>query len=376
MKYLSLPILTVIAALSCCTQKNDDISSDAKNTARQSEELASCCTSAIPSRFAATDTQATVQPSENLQHEGMVWIEGGTFMMGASDQQARPDELPKHKVTVDGFWMDATEVTNAEFARFVEATGYVTTAEKKPDWAELKKQLPPGTPKPDESVLVPASLVFQPPAGRVNIQDFTSWWTWKEGANWRQPQGPGSSIAGKEDHPVVHISWYDAQAYCTWAGKRLPTEAEWEWAARGGLEDKTYPWGNEPINSSKANTWQGSFPTRNTEQDGFYRTAPVRSFAPNGYGLYDMAGNVWEWCSDFYHNRYYSMSHAAGGIRNPAGPTVSHDPDEPLAKKRVIRGGSFLCNDSYCSGFRVSSKMKSTEDSGMEHVGFRCLKNE
>lgn len=344
----------------------------------ESREKASCCTSATPSRFsAAADTQFVVQPLEEQQQDTMVWIEGGTFMMGADEEWARQDEQPIHKVTVDGFWMDATEVTNAAFARFVEGTGYVTTAERKPDWEELKKQLSPGTPKPDASVLVPASLVFRSPEGEVDLRDFPTWWTWKEGANWRQPQGPGSSIEGKEDHPVVHISWYDAQAYAKWAGKRLPTEAEWEWAARGGLKGSTYTWGDAPINSDKprANIWQGNFPQKNTRKDGFYHTAPVKSFEPNGYGLYDMAGNVWEWCSDFYNDSYYHMSHSSAGVSNPKGPAKSYDPDEPYAQKRVMRGGSFLCNDSYCSGFRVSARMKSTEDSSMEHLGFRCVRD-
>lgn len=334
-----------------------------------------CCESNIPSRFAVSKIQPDIQPAAEKSHKGMVWIEGGTFDMGADNDQASEDEYPKHKVTVDGFWMDVTEVTNAQFAEFVKATGYVTTAERKPDWEELKKQLPPGTPKPDESMLVPASLVFSAPKTSVNLNDYSTWWTWKEGADWKHPQGPGSSIKGKENHPVVHISWYDAQAYCKWAGKRLPTEAEWEWAARGGLKNNIYPWGNEPINSGKpkANSWQGQFPNKNTLQDKFYNAAPVKSFAPNAYGLYDMAGNVWEWCQDFYHSDYYSMVNKPEGINNPKGPAKSFDPQEPYAQKRVIRGGSFLCNDSYCSGYRTARRMKSTEDSGMEHLGFRCV---
>jgi formylglycine-generating enzyme len=258
----------------------------------------------------------------------------------------------------------------------VKATGYVTTAERKPDWEELKQQLPPGTPKPPDSVLVAASLVFSPPAQAVALNDYSQWWTWQKGADWRHPQGPGSSIAGKEQFPVVQISWFDAQAYCKWAGKRLPTEAEWEWAARGGLQNRVYPWGNEGLDAGKvkANTWQGHFPDQNASTDGFPGLAPVRSFAANGYGLYDMAGNVWEWCSDLYHHQYYSQ--VEGGVTDPKGPETSYDPYEPLARKRVIRGGSFLCNDSYCSGYRVSRRMKSTEDSGMEHLGFRCVREE
>lgn len=336
-----------------------------------------CCESNIPKRFASlTITKAVdlkeIKATENT-HAGMVWINSGTFMMGADNKQASPDEYPKHKVTVNGFWMDATEVTNLQFAKFVKATGYITTAERKPDWNELKKQLPPGTQKPNDSLLVAASLVFDPPNHEVQLNDYSQWWAWKKGANWKHPHGAGSNLKGKENYPVVHISWFDAVAYSKWAGKRLPTEAEWEWAARGGLQNKIYPWGDEPVDAGKvkANTWQGHFPDHNTVRDKFYGLAPVASFAPNGYGLYDMAGNAWEWCADYYNNQYYQT--IAHGAVNPKGPGTSYDPDEPYAKKRVIRGGSFLCNDSYCSGYRVARRMKSTEDSGMEHVGFRCI---
>jgi formylglycine-generating enzyme required for sulfatase activity len=313
----------------------------------------------------------------------MVWIPGGTFRMGADNAQASADEYPKHTVTVSGFWMDRTEVTNAEFAAFVRATGYVTTAERKPDWNELKKQLPPGTPKPDASELVPASLVFAPPDHPVDLNEYAQWWEWKKGANWRHPHGPGSSIIGKDNYPVVQVSWYDAVAYCKWAHKRLPTEAEWEFAARGGLVDKVYPWGDEGVGSvagamggagkARGNFWEGHFPDKNTDADGYYYSAPVGSYAPNGYGLVDMAGNVWEWCEDYYKDSYYKDVAAAGPAVDPKGPGTSYDPDEPYAKKRVIRGGSFLCNESYCTGYRVSRRMKSTEDSGMEHVGFRAV---
>jgi formylglycine-generating enzyme required for sulfatase activity len=340
-----------------------------------------CCESNIPARFASLEAQPanslTASSADKSSHEGMVWIKTGTFMMGADNKQAAEDEYPKHKVTVSGFWIDATEVTNAQFAQFVKATGYITTAEKKPDWNELKKQLPPGTPKPDDKLLVPASLVFTSPKQPVDLNDYGQWWAWKPGASWKHPHGVGSDLKGKANYPVVQVSWYDAQAYCKWAGKRLPSEAEWEWAARGGLNNNIYPWGNEGVDEGKpkANTWQGSFPNKNLLTDKFYFAAPVKSFAANGYGLYDMAGNVWEWCNDLYNNKYYRTINQQAGIANPKGPTTSFDPEEPNAKKRVIRGGSFLCNDSYCSGYRVARRMKSTEDSSMEHVGFRCVQD-
>jgi formylglycine-generating enzyme len=345
------------------------------------KKVAICCEKNIPSRFATVASplsQAALvgggAVAARAAHPGMVWVAGGTFRMGADNDQALEDEYPKHSVTVSGFWIDRTEVTNAQFAAFVRATGYVTTAERKPDWNELKKQLPPGTPKPDASLLVPASLVFDPPDHAVELNDYSQWWAWKKGASWKHPHGPGSSIAGKDKYPVVHVSWYDAVAYCQWAHKRLPTEAEWEFAARGGLSDKVYPWGNEPVGSgagAHGNFWEGHFPDKNTSADGFYYAAPVGSFKPNGYGLVDMAGNVWEWCADYYKDTYYKE--VVPGALNPRGPATSHDPDEPLARKRVIRGGSFLCNESYCTGYRVSRRMKSTEDSGMEHVGFRAV---
>jgi sulfatase modifying factor 1 len=347
-------------------------------TVKPERTTAISCESNLPSRFAATP--------EDAAHPGMVWIPGGTFRMGADNTQAMEDEYPKHTTTVSAFWIDNTEVTNAQFAAFVKATGYITTAERKPDWEELKQQLPPGTPQPDESLLVPASLVFSPPDHPIPLNDYSQWWSWKKAANWKHPHGPGSDWKGKEKYPVVHISWYDAQAYCRWAGKRLPTEAEWEFAARGGLKDNIYPWGNEPVGTGqkKGNFWEGHFPDKNMDDgdqsgghqsggDHFYYTAPVGSFAPNGYGLYDMAGNVWEWCADYYNNTYYSTVNRPGGVTNPKGPEKSYDPDEPYAKKRVIRGGSFLCNESYCTGYRVSRRMKSTEDSGIEHLGFRCV---
>ncbi|MDI9364117.1 MAG: formylglycine-generating enzyme family protein [Flavobacterium sp.] len=343
----------------------------------------SCCTSNIPNRYGISKTinttaiAKTTKPISDKKHDGMVFIKGGTFMMGGDNEQARQDEFPKHAVQVTSFYMDATEVTNQQFAAFVKATGYITTAEKDIKWQELKKQLPLNTPKPAPEMLKAASLVFVPTSGEVNLQDYSQWWQWLHGACWKYPKGPGSNIIGKENYPVVHISWDDANAYCKWAGKRLPTEAEWEYAARGGAEKNVYSWGNAQVDSGSArcNFWQGSFPYKNNTTDGFYGAAPVKSFAPNGYGLYDMAGNVWEWCFDLYNHKYYSALASVKVVNNPKGPLKSFDPDEPTVPKRVMRGGSFLCNESYCSGYRVAARMKSSADSGMEHLGFRCVSN-
>ena len=311
--------------------------------------------------------------ARGLEQSEMVKIPPGSFLMGGDNKQASHDELPKHLVKLDSFWLDKTEVTNAQFQQFVRTTHYLTTAEKKPDWELLKKQLPPGTPKPADSLLVPASLVFIAPDKAVALNNMAQWWSWREGANWLHPRGPKSAIKGL-DHPVVQVSWEDANAYCQWLGKRLPTEAEWEWAARGGLKEQIYPWGNEPIDSGrvKANTWQGQFPAKNTQRDPYFYTSPVAQFAPNGYGLYDMAGNVWEWVADWYRSDYYAT--VKDGVHNPKGPELSFDPEEPYSPKKVLRGGSFLCSENFCSGYRVSARMKSPVDTSMEHVGFRCAK--
>ncbi len=305
---------------------------------------------------------------------GMVWIPGGEFIMGANGETKQKNELPSHTVSVNGFFMDETEVSNAQFQKFVAETGYITTAERPVDWVELRKHFPAGTPKPPEERLVPASLVFVVPIEEVTSNDMTKWWTWTPGANWSHPEGPESDLVGREDHPVVHVSWDDAVAYAKWAGKRLPTEAEWEFAARGGLPQKRFPWGDEQPNDDrdfKANIWQGKFPNINTKADGWERTAPVKSFPPNGFGLYNMGGNVWEWCSDWYRADAYV--NRRGVTINPRGPDTFWDPNEPLVPKRVSRGGSFLCHVSYCESYRPAARRGTGADTGMSHIGFRCV---
>ncbi|MCS6853059.1 MAG: formylglycine-generating enzyme family protein [Gemmataceae bacterium] len=298
--------------------------------------------------------------------EGMVWIPPGKFRMGDS-QGLFPDAEPVHEVELDGFWMDETEVTNAQFARFVEETGYVTVAERAPDPAEF-----PGA-KPE--LLVPGSIVYLPPKEPTSLDNYLAWWRYVPGANWRHPEGPGSDIKDRMDHPVVHVCWFDAVAYAEWAGKRLPTEAEWEYAARGGLDQKPYVWGEErnPSGRWMANNWQGDFPNTNSALDGYKTTAPVRSFPPNGYGLYDMSGNVWEWCSDWYRPDYYRMSPR----KNPQGPdgASSFDPLEPGIPKRVQRGGSFMCADSYCIRYMPAGRGKGEPKSAAWHIGFRCVRS-
>jgi formylglycine-generating enzyme required for sulfatase activity len=295
--------------------------------------------------------------------EGMIWVPAGTFYMGC-DEPAMWDARPRHWVTVDGFWMDRTEVTNEEFGRFVEATGYATVAERRPDRE-----------RPDE--VAAGSSVFCPPPGEVSVPDERSCWAtcWNQlqGADWRHPEGPESTIAGRGKHPVVHVAWEDASAYARWAGKRLPTEAEWEWAARGGPSRDRYAWGNElkPGGRWRANVWQGRFPKGNTLEDGFLGTAPVASYPPGRAGLFDLAGNVWEWCSDWYRSDGYSPEPE----RNPRGPAGSHDPSEPGVAKRVLRGGSFLCAESYCARYLLGSRGKADPSLSTNNIGFRCVKS-
>ncbi len=291
---------------------------------------------------------------------GMVYVPGGTYLMGADEF---PDSRPVHQVAVDGFYMDAHEVTNAQFAEFVKATGYKTVAERPLNPADY-----PGV---DPAMLVPGSAVFTPTLTKVSLENPLQWWRYEKGASWKQPEGPGSSIKGRENHPVVHVSYEDAAAYAKWAGKRLPTEAEWEYAARGGKENTTYYWGDElkPNNKWVANIYQGSFPNNNLKQDGYAGAAPVKSYPANPYGLYDMDGNVWEWCQDLYRPDTYMNTTA----KNPTGPSDSYDPDEPGVVKRVQRGGSFLCSDEYCIRYKAGSRGKGEVTSGSDNLGFRCV---
>jgi formylglycine-generating enzyme required for sulfatase activity len=313
----------------------------------------------------------TDRTSDSTLTGEMIWIEGGRFRMGSEDFY--PEERPVQTVEVSGFWIDPTTVTNAQYAAFVAATGYVTVAERPLDPAEY-----PGVP---EENLVPGAMVFYPTAGRVNLNDYSNWWRWVPGASWQHPLGPESTLEELGDHPVVHIAYEDAEAYAGWAGKALPTEAEWEYAARGGLDGKPFVWGDEhfPGGRAMANTWQGEFPWQNLLQDGYARTAPVGSFPPNGYGLYDMAGNVWEWTSDWYVARRPEDTAKAccGPPVNPrtTSPEASYDPLQPQIRipRKVLKGGSHLCAPNYCLRYRPAARQPQMIDTGMSHLGFRCV---
>ena len=309
----------------------------------------------------------TPPPTIHSSSDAMQWIPAGMFLMGSDHHY--PEERPAHNVHVDGFWMDPSPITNTQFQRFIEETGYVTLAERPPDPTDF-----PGVP-PD--VLVPGSLVFQQPAGPVPLAHYGVWWAYVPGACWHHPEGPHSTLAGREDHPVVHIAFEDAQAYATWAGKELPTEAEWEYAARGGLDGIVFAWGNEELPQGRpmANTWQGAFPWQNLAVDGYERTSPVAVFPPNGYGLWDMTGNVWEWTSDPFTGRHAEPSGKA--CCTPRSPRVDRPPAElgggEVRGQRVIKGGSHLCAPNYCFRYRPSARQGQEVDSSTSHVGFRCI---
>jgi sulfatase modifying factor 1 len=318
---------------------------------------------------------------------GMVWVPGGSFLMGSDHKLAQPNEKPAHRARVEGFWMDRHHVTNAEFRRFVEATGYVSTAERKPRWETIAPQVMPGTPRPPDEQLVAGAMVFVGTPYVVDYRDFSRWWAYVPGASWKHPKGPDSSIEGLDEHPVVQVSHEDATAYARWAGKRLPTEAEWEFAARGGLEQATFAWGDEfrPGSRQMANVWQGQqsrpFPVVSAKAGGASGTSPVGSFPANGYGLYDMTGNAWQWVADWYRADRF-MRAVEGGARpsDPQGLSDSWDPGDPgvpaNAPRRVTRGGSFLCNEDYCMSYRPSARRGTDPHTGMSHLGFRLVMDE
>ncbi|WP_166919453.1 formylglycine-generating enzyme family protein [Flavobacterium poyangense] len=319
-------------------------------------------------------------PAPTKAPKGMVWIPGGEFSMGSNIEDeslcnikgVTKDAAPIHRVYVDGYFMDETEVTNEEYAKFVKATGYITVAEQKPTQEEFPDA-------PIES-LIAGSVIFTPTSAAVNLNDFLQWWAYIGGTDWKHPEGPKSTIKGREKYPVVQIAYEDATAYAKWAGKRLPTEAEWEFAARGGKTGNLYSWGNtlKPNGKFQANIYQGHFPIKDgdTGEDGFKGIAPTAQFKPNAYGLYDMAGNVWEWVNDWYSPSYYNELNSNQKVtRNPQGPEAYNDPSDPTEKKRVHRGGSFLCTDQYCTRYMVGTRGKGEIRSAANHLGFRCVKS-
>ncbi|MEM9417453.1 MAG: formylglycine-generating enzyme family protein [Planctomycetota bacterium] len=381
MPYLHRTALAASLALTCSAGLHAEETSPQKSDG-------SCCgtppgrTAQLNAWLAAAAAQATAEQQITGANavvadapEGMAWVPGGEFIMGTDAPNTWNNEHPAHRVQVDGFWMDQTEVTNAQFAQFVEATGYVTVAERPIDWNEMKKQLPPGTPKPPAAMLEPGSLVFTPPNHRVDLRNVGAWWSWTPGANWKHPKGPNSSIEGRENYPVVQVAWEDAMAFAKWAGKQLPTEAQWEYAARGGGDNTRFAWGEtfKPGGKSMANTWDGEFPHKNTQEDKYRLAAPVKSFPANGFGLYETAGNVWEWTADYYRDdRHVALAKQDLAI-NPKGPDVPADAANPGAKSRVIKGGSFLCHVDYCESYRPPARRGTPEDTGLQHTGFRCI---
>jgi sulfatase modifying factor 1 len=361
--YVGLVVLALAIAAAVFVARwfsKTTVDSSVHHSAKHSASAHQDSNSAAPVRTNST-------PPAGPAPEGMVWIPGGTFWMGCDDCDM-PDTQPVHLVSVDGFWMDRTPVTNSQFTQFVNATSYITVAERKPD--------PKDYPGVDTDKLVPGSAVFNSPPQDVPLDDITQWWSYVPGASWKHPEGPATTIQGREDHPVVQISWEDAVAFAKWAGKRLPTEAEFEFASRGGLDRNHYAWGDDlkPGGKWAANIWQGRFPSSNLVEDGYLRTSPVTAFPANGFGLYDVGGNVWQWCSDWYRPDYFATLAENKVSHNPQGPADSYDPDEPGARKRVQKGGSFLCSDRYCSRYLVGSRGRGSIDSGGSNTGFRCVK--
>jgi sulfatase modifying factor 1 len=381
---LAIAVVAISALFYLARRQNESPAASVKAASASNADTAMpapAATAAVSSPSARAEpfgpTNLNQVSAPGVSPEGMAWIPGGEFSMGANDppdmddvgMKATLDARPIHRVYVDGFYMDKTDVTNAEFAKFVKATGYVTVAERKPK-AEDFPDAPPEN-------LVAGSVVFAPPDHPVPLNNYYQWWTYIPGANWRHPLGPDSNIKGKDNYPVVQIAYEDAQAYAKWAGKRLPTEAEWEFAARGGLAGKPFVWGDQfrPNGKWMANTHQGHFPDKDSGQDGYVGLAPVAKFPANPYGLYDMAGNVWQWTSDWYRPDYYRQLAAGGVARNPQGPDSANDPSEPGQPKKVQRGGSFLCTDQYCSRYIVGTRGKGEVSTGTNHLGFRCVKD-
>ena len=309
--------------------------------------------------------------------DGMVWVEGKSYTKGAkqNDDYAMMREKPSHEVYIDGFYIDVTEVTNDQFQKFVNETGYLTIAEREIDWDEMKKNLPAGTPKPHDSILQPGSLIFNDKLKKVdNMNNYFQWWRWQTGANWRSPKGPGSNIENKGNYPVVHIAYEDAKAYCEWANRRLPTEAEWESAAQGNYKNAVFPWGDDlKLLNSNANTWQGNFPVKNESIDGYEMIAPVKSFPANSIGVFDMVGNVWEITDDLFNVNYYSEISTETELKNLKGASSCYNPSNPYEIQYVMKGGSFLCHDSYCASYRISARMGVSVGSGSDHTGFRTV---
>jgi formylglycine-generating enzyme required for sulfatase activity len=374
---LTAAIVFLIAAISfvaVITRSDTDRTSRAPDE-RVSDEATAAVEATMADEMTASRIAAAAPSKANDPRlTNMNWIPAGRFTMG--EINTVPDEFPPHDVELDGFWMDATEVTNQDFQKFVDATGYVTTAERAPELRSIQKgsELENATILPEFNK--PGSICSLQLSSLNDIdpeKGAYSWWQYVPGANWKHPEGPDSGIDDRMDHPVVHVSWLDAQEYCKWSGKALPTESQWEYAARGGRSGETYPWGDErnPEGKWLNNIWQGEFPVEDKGEDGFTRTAPVKSFPANGFGLFEMSGNVWEWCSDYYQPDYYANSPG----KNPPGPDSSFDPQEPGIIKRIQRGGSFMCSDQYCIGYRVTARMKGEEDTGAFHTGFRCVVN-
>jgi formylglycine-generating enzyme len=350
-------LIIIVCSIWQCQPRKDKPDDKVNTTLSKHEQIEQLVDSSLLS----------IKPNEldsSTIRSNMILIKGGTFTMGCADFNM-PDAMPLHKVTLDDFWIDETPVTNNQFAKFVNATAYKTVAER-----PLNPKDFPGVPLAD---LQPGSIVFMPPNYTVTLDNAAQWWKYLPGANWQHPEGPGSSIEGRGDHPVVHICWEDAMAFCKWAGKRLPTEAEFEYAARGGKDQQHYSWGNELIPDGKwvANIWQGEFPNNNTVQDGYANTSPVKAFPANGYGLYDVSGNVWQWCKDWYRPDYYQLT-STTVAKNPQGPDDSLDPYEPGVAKKVQRSGSFMCSDQYCVRYIVGSRGKGEVFSSSSNVGFRC----